>query len=370
LSGAESSPSDPGRWRTLIEDLVILDGVTGDLLNIGIVLRKQHRLRADSDRRMAQVTTRTKSARSEYQAMGVTIRPVGGMGQRGYRGETLAERVTFEVTAGGRPVGGFPVFFMLEHPDKAEVLEADAQTDSKGRFSCAITGIQLTGEEENDVVAALNFAELGEESLTPPSATVSFLLPTMKSATFSIAIEETNISTVNPESVVRAAIEVGLSERGAKTVKLGAYLSAGEIKEAATASSSWLKGKLEGQVDYLVRGTARSVHSSTRGPIEYTYAGGSFELIDIRTGVQIAALTLAPAAGTGAKGTGNPEFGPPDRRRRLRSGGLPGREGGGLVLAGIGTRRRTRVGLRSFRDQRSFPTNLVRRRGCKSAVQR
>ena len=30
----------------------------------------------------------------------------------------------------------------------------------------------------------------------------------------------------------------------------------------------------------------------------------------------------------------------------------------------------SRVDLRSFRDQRSFPTNLVRRRGCYSAVQR
>jgi len=309
LSGAESTPSDAGRLRTLIEDLVILDDVAGDLLNIGIVLRKGHPLRAESDRRMAQVTARTKAARSELQAMEVTVRPVGGMGQRGNRGETLAERITFEAKAGGRPVAGFPVTFALEHSDRAEVLEADEQTDSNGRFSCAITGIQLTGEEENDVMAALDFEELGEVSMKAPGATISFLLPTLKSATFSIAIEETNISKINPESVVRAAIEAGLGERGAKTVKLGTYLSDREAKEAATASPSWVKGKLEGKVDYLVRGTARSVVSSTRGSIVYSYAGGDFELIDVRTGVQVAALTMAPAVGSGSKGTANHEFG-------------------------------------------------------------
>ncbi|MFT5052795.1 MAG: hypothetical protein ACI8QZ_004233, partial [Chlamydiales bacterium] len=175
LDGAAAPVAGAGRLRRLIEEHATLERVTGDLINVGVVLSKAHPMRSGFDSRMASTTARTRAVMSEYLAQEVTVRPVAGMGQRGYPGETLTERITFEVQAAGRPVVGFPVSFALEHPDRAELLEADPQTGPDGRISCAITGIQLTGEEENDVRVALDYASLGEEGLEPPHAVASFL---------------------------------------------------------------------------------------------------------------------------------------------------------------------------------------------------
>ena len=67
-----------------------------------------------------------------------------------------------------------------------------------------------------------------------------------------------------------------------------------------------MKERLEGKVDYLVRGTARSRYSSSN-PVIFCHAGGNFELIDVRTGQQ-AATYKVPLSSRGAKGAGQTEL--------------------------------------------------------------
>lgn len=293
---SEGQSSAAGALRALIREHVTLEELVPTLVTVGLVLPKGHPSRSEFDQRWNAVTARLQDVLRRYRDQEVTLRAVQGGGQRGELNRMLETPLVFEATAAGKPLVGFPVSFSLEHPGRAELVQSDGQTDRDGRFSTSVTGIQLTGDEENEVYAALDFASLGEATLAAPKTASAFVLPTLQSATFSIAVTESNVGQELKESAVRAALEAALTKRRVKNAGLRSFLSEADAAAATRESPTWLRERLTGKVDYLIRGTARSEFEG-KSRVVYCCAGGDFELIDVRTGELIAAYEVPLSSG-------------------------------------------------------------------------
>ncbi|MFT5286304.1 MAG: hypothetical protein ACI8TQ_002472 [Planctomycetota bacterium] len=298
-SSADQS-SATGKLQALLEEHVALDKVTPTLLTLEVVVPNDPSLRSKIKARKELVFGRLKAIYNEFRDANLSLHIVSGNAQKGFADEQLAEPIVFEASFKGQPLVGFPVTFELEHPNRGEITNASYQTGPDGRLSCKIVGLKLTGDEENALSASLDFASFGERIFKAPQASSTFSLPTFRTVTFSLLISETNLDEVLPESAVAGRLKAALGKREARVIAMNTFMTSSKMKEAVTMNPFELKQALGGKVDYLIRGTARSRFSSKLGTMNFCYAGGSLQLIDIRTGQQIATLE-APLSSAGYK---------------------------------------------------------------------
>ncbi len=289
-----------GRLKGLIEQHVALDEIMAGMVTLNVVVKQGLPIYAEYQQSYAELKKRMATVISAYRDSNLSLSVVGGNGQQGYADSSLAEPIVFQAMVNGDPLVGFPVTFRLEHPERGEISEATRQTGSDGRLSCKVVGLKLTGDEENSVVASLDYDRLGEMVFEAPSAEATFTLPTLRTVTFAILIDERNLDEVQPESAVGGSLKRALGTREARVMALSSFLSASDLKQVANMSPADLEKKLGGRIDYLIRGTARSRFSSNNGNIFYCYGGGRLELIDIRTHQILRTLDF-PVTGTSFK---------------------------------------------------------------------
>ena len=286
-SSIEQEPRDPSRAiRTGLEAYRLVSEAYSAAVKSNVITLGTRHEQAGDDAFVRASTRLAECSTHLARLLGnVRVRTLTGDGQQGHvhaaLGELLRIRLEYDAGSGApRPLADLPVRFTTRPPSAAEFASSASNTDARGELQCQVVELYATGLAANEIVVAPDF-----QSIAPalpdahvPSERFTYHLPIPSQTRLVVALEETYDDRPFAAPFLADDLAAHLSGLGfvARTVD-----DAGRYQDLAPAA---LRQRLGPDIDYVLRGRARSWYSSYESRLHWFRAAAQMEIVDLRTG--------------------------------------------------------------------------------------
>ena len=218
----------------------------------------------------------------DQMAGAIRVEVASGNAQRvGLSGNAPAPVTVKFVTTAGRPVAGFPVIVYCMRDAEKVVLHRDT-TDREGTITFSLKGLRVTGVASNTAEVALDFAAVAEHvTLPPPSARITYTLPTRASTRVAVVIQESIDRAPHEPSRVAAMLREHLAGLGFQVVSPTLPAPAATLVRETTEA---LIHTFQPACDYLIAGVVETGLSSETGGLVFYKCQAEVRALELASG--------------------------------------------------------------------------------------